>query len=146
MSSNPTSIQRGIQIGTRHPVKGISLLATTFTQCIDDSNSLTKKLKIEFCIRLLNAIVDRSYSPQQKNISSRLKKKSIYSGIKLLQRYPCKGIEILVDLILDELINKQQCDRDDLFQFYSEIFSCFFHEESNQIPSEELEREEAFPL
>jgi hypothetical protein len=146
MLSNPKSIQRSIQIGTRHPIKGMSLLANTFTQCIDNSTSLTKELKIEFCVILLSAIVDRSYQPQKKNLSKRLKNKSIYSGIKLLKRYPRQGLEILVDLIIDELIGHQKCTQDDLFQFYSEIFSCFFNEESNKTISGKQERKVALRL
>jgi len=146
MSSNPKSIQRSIQIGTRHPIKGMSLLVNTFTQRMDNFTSFTKELKIEFCVILLSTIMDRSYQPQNKNLSKRLKNKSIYSGIKLLNRYPRKGLEILVDLIIDELINHQKCTQDDLFQFYSEIFLCFFNEESNKTISGKHERNVAFRI
>ncbi|MEE3718578.1 hypothetical protein V2H45_17700 [Tumidithrix elongata RA019] len=75
---------------------------------------------------LLSAIVDSSYQPKNTELTKKLKNKSVHSGIKLLKRYPRKGIEVLVDLIMYELINKQRYTQDDLLQFYSEIFSCFF--------------------
>lgn len=102
------------------------MLAKTFARCIDNSTFLTKELKIEFCAILLSAIVDSSYQPKTTDLTKKLKNKSVHSGIKLLKRYPRKGIEVLVDLIMFELIYNQNYTQDDLFQFYSEIFSCFF--------------------
>jgi hypothetical protein len=55
-----------------------------------------------------------------------LRKKSIHFGIKLLKRYPHTGLEVLVNLVLDELINIQKYSQDDLFQFYNEVFLQFF--------------------
>lgn len=83
-------------------------------------------MKIEFCLRFLNSILDRSYNQHHNFLENRLRKKSIHFGIRLLKRYPHKGLEVLVNLVLDELINTQKYSQDDLFQFYNEVFLQFF--------------------
>jgi hypothetical protein len=126
MKPNPKSIQKSIQISIRQQSSGKALLAKSFTKCMNDAFWVTNELKIEFCVLFLNAILDRSSNQKSNDFTDRLKRKSIHFGIRLLKRYPQRGLEILVNLIMDELIDHQKYSQDELFQFYSEVFDRFF--------------------
>lgn len=126
--TSKSSIQRSIQIAIRRPHTGVTLLANTFTKCIDATDGITKNLKIEFCLLFLNAILENTYPKKYTDLSKRLKNRSIYLGIRLLKRYPHEGIKILVGLIMNELVENQQYSTDELVQFYNEVFFHFFPE------------------
>lgn len=126
MKPNSKSIQQSIQISIRQQSSGKELLAKSFTKCMNDASWVTNELKIEFCVLFLNAILDRSYNQKIDDFTHRLRKKSVHFGIWLLKRYPKQGLEVLVNLIMDELIDHQEYSQAELFQFYAEVFDRFF--------------------
>ncbi len=126
MKSNSKSIQQSIQISIRQQSSGKELLAKSFTNCMNDAAWVTSELKIEFCVLFLQAILDRAYNQKIDDFTHRLRKKSVHFGIRLLKRYPKQGLQVLVNLIMDELIDHQKYSQDELFQFYAEVFERFF--------------------
>lgn len=109
----------------------MALLAKTFAQCIDGTAWITKDLKIEFCLLFLNKILDEIYDQKYRELTRNLRGRSVYFGIRLLKRYPKKGIEVLVDLVIYELVENQNCSQAELFTFYNELFPQFFPEKYN---------------
>jgi hypothetical protein len=133
MKHNSTLIQQRIDLSIQESGAGKALLARTFAEYIRHQSWITDDMKIEFCILFLNSILDRSYNPTSDTLNYRLRKTSIHVGIRLLKRYPRRGLEVLVNLVLDELIDTQNYAQDDLFQFYNLVFLQFFPEKTNSL-------------
>lgn len=131
INTNTQTIQESIKIGVKNPVCGKTLLAKTFAKCANDSDWMTKDLKIHFCLGLLNGILNSHFCDFKYTLlSKKLENKTIYFGIRLLKRYPDHGIQVLVELVLKELINHQGYTNHDLLIFYNELFVLFFPETS----------------
>jgi hypothetical protein len=121
------TIEKSIQIAVKHPIYGKALLAKTFVNCISDNNWITQELKIHFCVQFLVRVFDYHFDSQPNTLLiEHLKGRSIYFGMRLLRRYPRRGVEVIVELLLIELTYNQKLSRDDLLLFYGFLFNNLF--------------------
>lgn len=124
-----TSIQQGIEIAVRHPQTGARLLAQTLAITLNGQEWIDHKAKIQLYINMVRNLIDTTIEKRVKpNDIKRFRRMTIARALPSLKRKGITGLDILVALLAQEIRSSQSLTQDEEFEFYDELFSCFFPE------------------
>jgi hypothetical protein len=127
-----SDIKNSIKIAVRHPWSGAQLLASTMSGAFDKATWINRDLKLKFCFLFMKNLLDER--PERKPnpaLVNKVGKRSLCAGIRLLKRYPEKGLQVLVSLVLTELKTTQRFTQIQIIEFYQELLNDLFPEENS---------------
>lgn len=111
----------------KNPIGDSVFLAQNIANALNSSSWVSRDLKISLCISLLRGIMG---SHEEKNESDlfveKIKGKPFSFSIRLLKRYPEKGVKILSNSIIDELQRNQNYKLEQLVEFNNVLLDLLF--------------------
>lgn len=108
-------------------------IASSVASALNGSKWVSKDHKVRFCILFMQRMLERqleNYSTIQ--VFNKMKKKPLAFIIRLLKRYPEKGMHILSQTIIDELQQNQHFKFDQMVQFQTILLELLFPPEQPQ--------------
>jgi hypothetical protein len=85
---------------------------------------VNQEIKIYFCTRFLIRIFDHLLWREKSSVQThKLNGKDLHSGLSMLKSYPKEGSELLIEILMFELLKRQNYSELDLILFYSYVFS-----------------------
>lgn len=124
-----SDIKNSIKIAVRHPWSGTQLLASTISGEFNKAPWINRELKLKFCFLFMkNLLEERPESKPNPALVNKIGKRSLCAGIRLLKRYPEKGLHVLVSLVLTELKSTQKFTQIQIIEFYHELLNDLFPE------------------
>ncbi len=127
-SSEDLTVNAGLQIATRNPEKGLSLLAENLYPMLDAARWFTPEWRLKFCAYFLQNLVDQTIEAEADSaLLARVRRMPLKRSIRLLGKTsPEPGLKVLVALICIELRTNQKLDMQSQYAFYNTLLAKFF--------------------
>lgn len=117
------------KLNKHSPLSGAQIFARAVSHAFNDAPWISKELKLRFCLGFLENLLEKDWDSQTAHqLRKRFEKLTMETGFRLLRRFPDKGIEMLVTLLMVELRDRQKFTQEQLIEFHSELLEHFFPE------------------
>lgn len=111
---------------------GSKMLASTIAKALNESGWVSSELKIRLCILFMKMILESKLENKDDiALFQRIKKKPIRFMIRLLKRYPDKGLQLLSQAVMAELRENQKFQFGELVQFHTILLDLLFPPPAN---------------
>lgn len=112
--------------------RGSEMLASTIAKALNESRWVGSDLKIRLCILFMQMILEsKQENKDDIALFQRIKKKPISFMIRLLKRYPDKGLQLLSQAVMAELRENQKFQFGELVQFHTVLLDLLFPPPAN---------------